>query len=253
MKNDTISYMGRKDNMIKRYGHRINISYIENEIANCTNLQNHLIWFSEVQKLILFFKISNVDEKTKYKTIDKLRIQLLHNLPKESMPDDIEIIQNLPLTINGKVDKNALKVLYKNSIYYSKENLTGKYDQVFKYLIKKYLGLNDFLIEKFQHHTFLELGGNSIIALQLLSEYKQLLKHEYPPELVQALFEDKLSNVYDLTKSINFQQDKLVIASGREDLYKNDAFSKSNMNFKIKWKYNLQACIDSTCTIIQNK
>lgn len=246
IKSQKLYYISRTNDVIKRFGHRINTMRVQSIIENATGLENCIMWIEEASHLILFVKITNFDNTTKSKIVDKLRVKLLHILPMESMPDFIEIIGNFPLTTNGKLDKNGLENIYLESLKYLRKNIQKNPAKVVNFLLRKYLGLNEDNIRESQHKTFSQLGGNSILLVQILNEYRDILDTEYPQTLVQLLLEENLSEALKLIKSIGSKS-----RLRKEENFAYD-YESIRQNINIKWKYDLKACVDSSPTIIAN-
>lgn len=246
IRNGLLYYVSRKDDIIKRFGHRINIKALEDIIEKATNLENHFIWLDEALHLVLFVRVKYTRPLDKSRITDKLRVKLLHLLPKESMPDHIEVIEKFPLTCNGKINKKALEEMYIDGLYLRRQ-LNAEPLLVFKYLLKKYFGMNNDDIEQLQCACFTEIGGNSIILMQLLNEYEDTLNCEYPKVLVQMLLEEKLSDVFKLIESVEFQP-KVKIKE--KDSMHNFRVTE---NLHIKWSYDLKSCVDCTALIIQDR
>ncbi|KAJ8962455.1 hypothetical protein NQ317_013440, partial [Molorchus minor] len=107
-----IFLIGRKNKVIKRFGHRINLAKIESLLFKDTSLESRCIWSREHNKIMLFILIKDLDLTIKEKIIDKLRVKLIGILTEENLPDFIEIVQNFSLTSHGKVNEKALERLY---------------------------------------------------------------------------------------------------------------------------------------------
>jgi amino acid adenylation domain-containing protein len=103
----------------------------------------------------------------------QLREYLQQKLPKYMIPKAFVLLESLPLTPNGKVDRQALRVT---------ENRIPELDKTF---VAPRNPLEELLVtiwnEVFQrdrigiHDDFFELGGNSFLALQLISKINQKL------------------------------------------------------------------------------
>lgn len=241
-----VYYVSRANDIIKRYGHRINMIQVQNIIENDTGLECYMLWIQEASYLILFVKIAKFAEETKNKIIDKLRVKFLQILPIESVPDIIEIVSNFPLNTNGKLDRYALKNKYLNSMNLEIDS-HKKPDEVFQNLLKKYLGLNDEDFQANLHKTFTQLGGNSVMVLQILNEYQSLTDSDYPKVFIQVLYEETLDKVLKLVKTM-YNEVRLT-------KYQNIAYNYANIpqNIVVKWQYDLKACVDSTPAIIENR
>lgn len=102
-KDGNIYINGRKDNMIIRAGMNIYPQEIENALK-----ENELI-----EDVLAFgTKEKTVGEKIHIKVVSPLTKQQIYNICKQKllsyeMPDDIEIVENIPKNASGKVIRNA--------------------------------------------------------------------------------------------------------------------------------------------------
>ncbi|KAK5643770.1 hypothetical protein RI129_007615 [Pyrocoelia pectoralis] len=246
IKNDTILYLGRINSMIKRLGHKVNLLEVQECVFQHTAVPNVCIWYEDERKLVLFAAIKEFDYSVKQRIVDKLRIKLLQVLPREYFPDHIEIIPSIPLSDHGKIDTRTLESLYRKLIYNVEEQSTI---DVFKLLWCKYLGLSINSIEKFTNCTFFELGGNSITVIQYLSELKHVVDENHRSELTTLLFEKTLKECCNFISHLQpVPYRKFVKKRKRVD----DQLRFENRNsikMNIAWKYDLEACVDSTPTV----
>lgn len=245
--NNTYVYVGRKNDMIKRYGNRIVLSHIENTVFEKTHLLNKCVWCEQECKLLLFFIIQNFEFSQKERIIDKLRVKLLHLLPKENFPDFIDVLKSIPLTYSGKLDKNALYELFLSSKM-TQPNLNGL--KVFNELLLRYFGVSQIKSDA----TLLEMGANSILLLQFFEDLKSHYSNEINNEFLTLLFEKNIEDCRKYISSI-----KLTKAKKRKQFVEND-FTKPDKNsssndvvWKVIWKYGMKACVDCSPILINRR
>lgn len=243
IKNNTYTYIGRQNDQIKRYGTRIVLSKIENTIFEKLQLLNKCVWFEENRKLLLFFVIENFDHAQKEKIVDKLRVKLLHLLPKENFPDFIDILKTLPITPNGKLDKTVLFELFLSSHHL--QPYTNAL-QVFNELLLRYFGVNSTKTDA----NFLEIGANSIVLLQFFEEFKIHFSEKINNEFLTMLFERKIEDCRKFVASLNLSPK----AKKRKHFVQNETTKNLN-NFicKIIWKYDMKACVDCSPVVIHKR
>lgn len=99
---DNLIFVSRKDYQIKHMGHRIemgeielNVNMIEGMTSSCC------IYDKEKEKIVLFY----VGEKDKKEVKNILK----DKLPRYMIPNRIIQLEEMPLTPNGKIDRNLLK------------------------------------------------------------------------------------------------------------------------------------------------
>jgi amino acid adenylation domain-containing protein len=101
-----IEYLGRKDDQVKIRGHRVEPGEIEVALKLHPNVQNVAVVVDDTaqnEKSLYAFVVTQNDITT-----DGLYIFLKKSLPHYMIPDKLFIVEKIPLTINGKVDKRAL-------------------------------------------------------------------------------------------------------------------------------------------------
>ncbi|GJQ77457.1 hypothetical protein Trydic_g20854 [Trypoxylus dichotomus] len=219
IKNNKIIYKGRCDDTIKRFGNRVNLLYIENAIQIHAGLKSVCIWLEKKHKLILYVVINETNEEIASKIKDKLRIKILHALPKECMPDCIDLLPSLPLTKNGKVDKGSL-ASKAETLFLEKKDANRCLVDIFTSLWHNYFGDKCDLMTK----TFYELGGTSIMRIQFTEEIKHDLQNRNKRTLMG---EDTHTN------KMNKFSDKVEL--------------------DICWVYDLQACVDCTPVVLEKR
>ncbi|RBL91143.1 non-ribosomal peptide synthetase [Chitinophaga flava] len=106
LSNGNIEYLGRTDDQVKIRGHRIEPGEIETTLILHEGVQNTAVvvkeWSSN-EKSLYAFVVPQGDVTT-----DTLYTFLGEKLPHFMVPDRIILVEEIPLTINGKVDKRAL-------------------------------------------------------------------------------------------------------------------------------------------------
>ncbi|KAJ8949864.1 hypothetical protein NQ318_010498, partial [Aromia moschata] len=232
-----IFLVGRKNKIIKRFGHRINLTKTESLIFQFTSLESRCIWSSKYNKILTFILIKNLDASIKDKTLDKLRVKLLGILPEEGFPDVIKIVENFPVTPHGKLDEKALEKLYLTS----KVILSA--EEAFSEIWCNYFGINKEAIDTIIIYTFFEMGGNSIAALQFIAEFEALTDSQYPNEMYRNIFEKSLGECLDCLKQLNPVRKR----SGTEIFSPVMKKQKPSENFlRMLWSYDLKACVDGS-------
>ncbi len=95
-------FLSRKDNQIKHMGHRIELGEIE-VVANAHDeISTACCVFDSDRKKIVLFYVGNITEI-------QLMQYLKEKLPRYMIPHTIKQLETMPLTPNGKIDRNLLK------------------------------------------------------------------------------------------------------------------------------------------------
>lgn len=238
----------------------MNLLEIQEIVYKHTNIPNICICIRNDSKLVLFLTILEFNSITKKKIIDKIRVKLLHTLPKQYFPDHIEIISSFPLTQHGKIDTKSLEEIY-NNVTDDFEKRANNPKDIFIFLLCKYLGMSYVQIEKNSDCNFMELGGNSISAIQLLSEFQDITKIRDTENLTILLFEKVIKECYDHVSNIQIsnlkrKQHNVECESSLKNKVqvtdKNEN-EENNIELQVCWKVDLGACVDSTPAIIENR
>lgn len=103
--NGDMIFVGRKDFQIKRLGHRIELGEIEHAILGVEGVLNVCCLYDESRSEIIAVYSGKVDE-------DDMLNRLKAFLPVYMMPNRMECIDEIPLNMNGKVDRAALRKRY---------------------------------------------------------------------------------------------------------------------------------------------
>ena len=106
-----IEYIGRKDNQIQIRGFRVELSEIEEKIKAIPEVNDCIVVASSSkEKKIKAFIVNETDRLSEVSIRKKLR----KILPDYMIPQNITLVKNLPLTVNGKVDTKRLTQLLKD-------------------------------------------------------------------------------------------------------------------------------------------
>ncbi len=166
--NGEVECLGRKDGQVKIRGYRIELGEIEVELSKVPGILEVAVVTREYRpgdvRIVAFYSgKTSLEEKS-------LREALGAKLPKYMVPSHFINLSSLPKTLNGKIDKKGLPELTSPKT----EVIEGPAFQVtsdattekLKNLWLDVLGCNDFS----EHENFFSLGGNSLLAVQLLTK-----------------------------------------------------------------------------------
>ena len=95
-----LMFLSRKDNQIKHMGHRIELGEIEAAANTCPGVGSSCcVYDGAKQKITLYYSGE----------VSGLRTFLQKKLPRYMLPHHIVQLDAMPLTPNGKIDRNSLK------------------------------------------------------------------------------------------------------------------------------------------------
>nr|XP_044986196.1 beta-alanine-activating enzyme [Jaculus jaculus] len=192
LKDGEMFFLGRKDSQIKRHGKRLHMKLVQQVAEELQQVDSCAITWYNQETLILF--IVPKDGLVK----DCLFKELQKHLPDHAVPDEIVLIETLPLTPHGKVDVSELNRIYldyqnskpKNKLH-GKEELWGK----LQYLWKTILSLPEDTVTVPDESLFLSSGGDSFKATWLFNEIEKLIGTSIPG-LLEAILSTSILEVY---------------------------------------------------------
>jgi amino acid adenylation domain-containing protein len=175
-----VEYLGRIDNQVKLRGFRIELGEIENQLSNHPAIHETVVLAKDEEdnKFLVAYYVSEkeIDES-------ELRNHLLNTLPEYMIPIYFVQLENIPLTVNGKINRKALPPPKKAEAL---ECLSpaNELEQQVLYMWKEVLdrdaiGTNE---------DFFLAGGNSLKLIKLF----KLLNDQFPNVVkVRNLFENR--------------------------------------------------------------
>lgn len=98
---------GRKDNMLKVRGFRVQPEEIENKLEECPGISKAIVLPVQENEYTVDLRAYCIPETTVNEA--EIRMLLSSQLPPYMLPRDYSFLEKLPLTPNGKVDRTALK------------------------------------------------------------------------------------------------------------------------------------------------
>ncbi|HEX8422520.1 MAG TPA: amino acid adenylation domain-containing protein, partial [Pyrinomonadaceae bacterium] len=179
-----IRFLGRVDNQVKIRGYRIELGEIEAALYACEGVRDAAVIVGERaggEKQLIGYVVMQAGATA---GAGELKERLRERLPDYMIPNTFVVLEEMPLTPNGKVDRRALPApdetrgeavdSYQAPRTPVEEMLTNIFAGV---LHIARVGVED---------NFFELGGHSLLATQVISRIRESLDVELP---VRAIFE----------------------------------------------------------------
>lgn len=171
-----IEFLGRADYQVKIRGHRIELGEIEEALQQHTGVREAVVLAKEVSagdaRLVAYV----VAESNRGPEAEELRGFLKQRLPDYMVPSAFMMLDALPLTLNGKVDRKSLLGLEAFSSRPRAEyvgprtKLEKAIEAIWREALKtEKIGIYD---------NFFDLGGHSLLASQLISKVRKALSVE---------------------------------------------------------------------------
>lgn len=160
-----LEYVGRTDHQVKVRGFRIEPGEIEAALMALDGVAQTIVVVREdrpgARRLVGYVAARGVSG-------EELRGRLAVGLPEFMVPSAIVVLDELPLTLNGKVDRNALPA---PEIVPSAAGRApdGPREEILADAFRQVLGITASDAEE----SFFNLGGDSITALQLVARVRE--------------------------------------------------------------------------------
>ena len=193
-----IKYLSRKDNQVKLRGLRIELSEIENQILSFKDISRCSVIYKDDLKYISAFIVSDI-------TIDTSDLQeyLSKILPSYMLPKYITQIDDLPLTLTGKINKKALSNYSENinsqATYVAPTTEKEKlFCDIWSSLLNTEVGIND---------DVFSLGADSLMAIKFKTavfsknmniSYADIFKYPKIKDLCNHSFELENTTPYNM-------------------------------------------------------
>lgn len=170
---------GRMDDQFKIRGLRIDPLEIENAFLSLENIL--MSWVGVIydndRPVLLAFIVNSLNKSLADVSLE-YRKKLKSLLPQYLIPQVIVSIEKLPLTNNGKIDKKEINNFYNlvknNKKILESKSLNESKKSSLKIILDEISNLLSIPTANINvNNSFLEIGGDSIIALQLMSKLKQ--------------------------------------------------------------------------------
>ncbi|WP_194550714.1 non-ribosomal peptide synthetase [Zobellia nedashkovskayae] len=200
----TVEFLGRVDHQVKVRGFRIELDEVEKTISEYDSVSAAVAMVEDNKRLVAFVIASEEVEA------HDLKRALKSKLPEYMVPTRINQVDEFPILPNGKVDKVRLSLIKpsveeidETTIELPATELEKKMASIWKEVLDlPSIGL---------HENFFDIGGDSILSIQVISKAKaenlvvspnQLFEHQTISELTRYLEEENIqkTKVFDKTE-----------------------------------------------------
>jgi amino acid adenylation domain-containing protein len=181
---DNIEYLGRADHQVKIRGFRIELSEVEARLLEQDEVREAVVLAQDgaAGKLLHGYVVAAQAVTDPAALIERLRGALASRLPAHMVPGHLHVIEAVPLTPNGKLDRKALMALGASPAQQQYEapqtDLQREVATVWQEVLEvERVGLAD---------NFFQLGGHSLLATLVVTRIKERLGDKVP---LKELFE----------------------------------------------------------------
>jgi acyl carrier protein len=214
--NGAIEYQGRRDEQVKVRGYRIELGEIEGVLQEHEGVKEAAVVVREAvggagraEKRLVGYVVLEGGVKT-----GELRRYLKERLPEYMVPGVWVEMERMPVTANGKLDRRGLpepeggrpelEVGYEEAGTETEKKLAEIWAQV--------LGVEKVGV----HDNFFDLGGQSLLATQIISRSRKALHIELP---LRKLFEfPTVAELANVIAGIRTEQSDAILANELAEL-----------------------------------
>lgn len=192
LEDGSIEFLGRMDYQVKIRGYRVELGEIESVLRDHAAVQDAVVITRALEhgerQLVAYI----VEKEGKVADAKDLRVYLASRLPDYMVPPLLIKLNSLPTTASGKTDLNALPAPDETRAIGDRlEPAVNAVELALMKIWKESLGLK----EVGRNDNFFALGGDSILAIQIVSRmnqaglgltYKHMFQHQTIAELACA-------------------------------------------------------------------
>lgn len=166
----TLEFLGRIDNQVKIRGHRIELGEIEAALCAAPGITAAVVRAHDFgpgdQRLVGYVTGKGADPKA-------LRTGLTEILPEIMIPAQIVVLESMPLTPNGKIDRRALS---KPAAEAAVDLVLGSdsLEAIIASIWATALGVQTVSVTA----NFFDLGGHSLLAVQVQRQMREALARD---------------------------------------------------------------------------
>jgi amino acid adenylation domain-containing protein len=175
----TLEFRGRRDDQVKVGGYRVELGEIVAALAGQPGVKEAVVVVGQAattgEKTLIAYVVPQDDDEN---LLAELRLALHQRLPRHMIPSSIVLLADFPLTRNGKIDRAALP-----APTYAPRDVDAEYEAprtsveaLLADLWSDALGVEEVGV----HDDFFELGGNSLLAADLLARMRGTLAADMP-------------------------------------------------------------------------
>ncbi len=176
-----LEFIGRSDFQVKIRGHRIEPGEIEAILEKQPGVKQAVVAAraeKQADKVLAAYVVAKAGKSLDSNT---LRSALEATLPSYMVPSYFIFLESLPLTSNGKIDRNALPPISFQTNVSSNDgdDLQGEFEMVLAKAWAESLGLS----RVGRNDNFFSLGGHSLAALKIAFKCQQEFQVDIPLQM----------------------------------------------------------------------
>lgn len=164
-----LSFLGRSDGQIKIRGFRVEPDELQAYLGQSAGVEAAVVQvgLSEQKTPVLWAYL--VPQSGTHLDVQQLRHRLQQHLPAYLVPDALILLERLPLTANGKIDRQALPSPERLASVTESEQPQGPIEEALAGIWRDILGIQQVA----RTDNFFALGGDSILSLKLIARIRK--------------------------------------------------------------------------------
>ncbi|KPW13227.1 hypothetical protein ALO91_00830 [Pseudomonas syringae pv. aceris] len=183
-KDGVLEYVGRVDHQVKIRGYRIELGEIETRLLEHPAIRESVVLdvAGPLGKVLAAYLVPRSTTQDHEALRDEVRNHLKASLPDYMVPTHLVLLEAMPLTPNGKLDRKALPApdvsLVQQDYQAPQTEMEQQLATIWADVLKvERVGITD---------NFFELGGHSLLATQVVTRAQKRLQRNVP---LRAMFE----------------------------------------------------------------
>ena len=252
LNNGDVEHLGRLDNQVKVRGFRIELGEIENNLMEHPAIQTGAVIVREDSPgdvRLVGYVVTHAEQEV---TEGELRTHLRDSLPEYMIPQHVLELDSLPMTANGKIDRNALPAPFEVSGQ-STEDYTvpsNETEQILAKIWQDVLHVNQISV----HDNFFDLGGHSLLGTWVMAKVKKELDRDVSlsflfeaPTIAQlALLLDSENQVAENLLQIKprLTDEKAVISLTQQRLWYLDQLDLDSLVYNLPAAFRIKGDLD---------
>ncbi|MBT9300751.1 non-ribosomal peptide synthetase [Pseudomonas sp. TAE6080] len=205
-----VEYLGRIDHQVKIRGFRIELGEIETCLLEHEAVREAVVLALDAPsgKQLAAYLVSDASDHTALREV--LKTHLKAQLPDYMVPTHLMVLDSMPLTANGKLDRRALPQPDPEA---NRQQYVAPSNELELSLAAIWCAVLN-VQQVGLHDNFFELGGDSILSIQVVSRARQAGIHFSPRDLFQHQTVQALAAVATRSELITAEQGVLTGPTG---------------------------------------
>ncbi|WP_167472924.1 non-ribosomal peptide synthetase [Nocardia arthritidis] len=210
MADGTVTIRGRVDSQIKVRGLRVELEEIESVLRGAPGVSECAVIpvGADMALALAAFVVMEFGETL---DVGGVRGYLAQRLPRHMVPAGVQIVDNLPVNVNGKIDRQALLGLWREDTIQTNSALVAPTDELERQLAEVFgaaLGLSHVGVTD----SFFDLGGHSLLVFRLIAACQRQLGIK--PQVQDVFAAPTVRELADLLRTQGPDPQRSLVALG---------------------------------------